>query len=88
MTKTSKPNRAALIKARDNLVRHLSNDNKLRDATRRLGPFLVEHAMHSTGESLRGVGRRANLSPTYLSQVRSGRTLISFGAFVALVELL
>jgi len=49
------------------------------------GPRVVDTLMRRT--SLRDVGRRSGLSPTYLSQVLHSKTIVSPAAFVALSQL-
>lgn len=49
------------------------------------GPRLVEYLCRN--QSLRQLSRESGLSPTYLSQVRNARTIISPEAYVSLAQL-
>jgi plasmid maintenance system antidote protein VapI len=48
------------------------------------GPLMVERLVE--GRSLRELSRMVGLSPTYLSQVRSGVSVISPGSYLRLAE--
>jgi len=50
------------------------------------GPEAIERLM-MLGMSLRGIGRKTGLSPTYLSQVRNSNTRISPTAYLQLLRL-
>ena len=65
----------------------LDEERVLREGLWHEGPELVEQLITKIG-SLRGVGRAAGLSPTYLSQVRHSNCVLSPETFLQLHRLL
>jgi len=70
---------------------HLAEADALHEGVAHEAPALIE-ALQDVGgfgaRSLRDVARRAELSPTYLSNVASRKSTCSFGAFIRLLDLL
>ena len=69
---------------------HMDEEEKLRTAMRVDGVLLIEWLCGKKGWkgmlSLRECARRAGLSPTYVSHCRSGRSVLSYDAYLLLHE--
>ena len=67
---------------------HMDEEEKLRAAMRVDGVILIEWLCGKKGQkgmlSLRKCARRAGLSPTYISHCRSGRSELSYEAYLRL----
>lgn len=60
--------------------------DQIDDALPEFGPMVMDELMKD--RSLREIGRKTELSPTYLSRVKNGVVVISPGAYLKLMQLL
>lgn len=63
----------------------LAKSHRIKTLLRKHGPTAIESRLREGG-SLRQLAERVGLSPTYLSNVRTGKDTISPAAFVKLVK--
>ena len=68
----------------ERIERHLAERVELKEVLRLAGKSAVNRRLET--RSLRELSRLTGLSATYLSQVRSGETTISMGAYLRLLE--
>jgi len=67
---------------------HMAEGQVLKEDLAFSGPSIIRRLMDGPNEySLRGIARRTDLSPTYLSLVSRRKQTISFGAYLKLVDL-
>ena len=71
----------------DRVADWLDEGQAVRKGLAHEGPKLMERLCITGAMSLREVGRRAELSPTYLSQVLNAKTIVSPEAFIRLAAL-
>lgn len=75
----------------DDIVQHDDESKAIRAGIAHLGPQLVT-ALRDVGgfgaTSVRQIARESGLSPTYVSQIGSGKVIASPSAFVTLAKLL
>lgn len=65
---------------------HQERAEELRGALEALGPVAVKQAMSKQRCSLRGLAKRIDRSPTYLSRIATGAEIVSQETYVRLVE--